>query len=134
MCECGCVSNDKRFTLTGPGDSYYLITLRGHCKECDGSSVVLIELLEPGTHGHGYYRDYTSGPLPFDKWPDSMGVTINVGMTDQEFRAKLAPHLIGLDSKELGDDGVLDDAAVDVLLEEMYDDAQTFPSIAGNES
>lgn len=133
MCECGCVSNDKKFTLDGPKKSYYLVTLRGHCKECDGPAVVLIELLEPGTHDYGYYKtpEYTHGPLPLGKWSDSMGTTIAVGMTRDEFRDKMASHLLGLNSEELGEDGVLDEAAVDVLLEDMYDDAQTFPTIVG---
>ncbi len=132
MCECGCVANDRKYTLPGPGESYYLVTLRGNCVECCGESVVLIELLEPGTHDHEYYKDpdYIDGPLPLSKWSDSTGAKISVGMTIEEFQSKLSPHLVGLDSDEVGEDGILDDAAVETILEEMYEDAQKFPSIS----
>jgi len=129
MCECGCTSNDKRYTIPGPGKSYYLVTLRGHCVECSGHSAVLIDLLEPGSHDHEYYNDadMIDGPLPLREWDDKKSCTIVTGMLREEFVSKLAGHLVGIDCDEMGDDGRIDEDGAEVILEEMYDQSQTFP-------
>jgi hypothetical protein len=87
-------------------------------------------MLSSGSHDHKYYKDpdMTEGPLPLTKWLDNTGCNIATGMTQQEFIAKLMPQIVGLDSEELAD-GPLDAAAAEVVIEEMYDDAQTFPLI-----
>lgn len=123
--------NDRRYTLPGPGEVYYLITLRGHCKDCDGPSTVLIETCVPGTFWHGYYKDenHSNGPLPFEKWSESQGCMITTGMSVEQFQAALSSYLVGINSDELGEDGVLDETAVEIILDEMYDDAQTRPTV-----
>jgi len=129
MCECGCVANDRRYTLPAPGTAVYLITLSGGCVDCDGPAGVSIELIEPGTFNHGYYRrpEYTDGPLKFEDWSDSKGAAIVTGMRQCEFVKAMQKHLIGLDSNEMGENGVIDEAGADVIAEEMFEDAVKRP-------
>lgn len=133
MCECGCVANDKKFKFPANGKSFYLLTLSTACMNCDAPPGISIELIESG---HGLYEeysagdsDYLEGDLPFEKWPDSKGVAIVCGMTRSEFIKAMSSHLIGIDSNELGDDGVLDDVAAETILEEMYENSQVRPYI-----
>lgn len=131
MGECGCTSNDERYKFPGPGKSFYILTLSGGCLSCDAPPGVSIEHIKPGTHLHEYYseRDYYDGPLKFEKWSDSEGVGIVTGMTRQEFVAATQKHLIGVNSKDLGEDGAFDEMGAEVLLDEMYEDATARPKL-----
>jgi hypothetical protein len=131
MCECGCVANDERYTLPGPGKSFYLVTLSAGCVDCDGPAGVSIELIEPGTFAHRYYRDpyHTDGPLKFENWSDSKGAAIVTGFRRCEFVKAMRKHLIGLDSNEMGENGQIDEAGADVIAEEMFEDSQRRPEL-----
>lgn len=130
MCECGCTMNDDHYLLPGPGTSFYVITLRGHCLNCDAGTSVVIEKMEPGTHGHGWFREEhnSEGEFPFEDWADGKkGRTIVTGMQRHEFVNKLKGELIG--NAGVDDEGNIDDVAAEVILEEMYDAAQTKPKL-----
>lgn len=129
MCECGCTMNDKHYTFPGPGESYYLLTLSGDCRDCDAPCGVTLELLEPGTFKHEYYqqRDHIDGKLKFEPWADSKGVAIITGFRMHEFVAALKSQLVGVSADEMGENGAIDDAGAAVILEEMYEDAQITP-------
>lgn len=131
MCECGCTSNDDRYTFPGPGDSFYLLSLAGDCRSCDAPSGITLELIEPSNTLYEEYKrgTFTRGKLKFEKWPDSKGVAIITGMCMHEFIAALRSHLIGVSSVELGENGLIDDAGAEVILEEMYEDAQVQPKL-----
>lgn len=133
MCECGCTSSDERYTLPGPGKSFYLIRLSGHCLNCDAPSGVTIERHDPGTFDYADYQspEYTDGPLPLEKWADCYGAAIVCGMRRHEFVKKTREHLIGVSSAEMGSDNRIDDIGAETLLEEMYADAQTRPYLVG---
>lgn len=131
MGECGCTTNDRRYRIPGPDKTFYLLTLSGACENCDAPPGITIEVITPE---HTLYREYkrgefNDGQLKFEKWRDSRGVAIVCGMRKHEFVKAILPHLIGLDSKELGDEGKLDEAGAEVVIEEMYDDSQTRPAI-----
>lgn len=131
MCECGCTSNDDRYTFPGPGKSFYLLTLSGHCVECDAPSGVSIEQIEPSNVLYKEYKrgEFSNGPLLFESWPDSKGAAVVVGMRRHEFIKALLSHLVGVSSDDMGEDGKIDEAGADVILEEMYDDAQVRPQL-----
>lgn len=131
MCECGCTMNDRRYTLPGPGKSIYLITLSAGCVDCDGPSGVSIELIEPDTILFKEYKrgEFSEGPLKLQQWPDSKGAAIVTGMRRHEFVKAASKHLIGVSSDEIGDDGVIDEAGAEVILEEMFEDVQVRPEI-----
>lgn len=131
MCECGCVGNWSRYRLPAPGGDFYLISLITPCTNCDGGSGVRIELITTGSFEHEFYQreHYTAGEFPMLPYGDNKGNEIGTGFRQHEFIEALKSHLIGLDSVEMGEDGVLDEAAAEVILEEMYDDAQYHPEI-----
>lgn len=132
MCECGCTMNDRKYRFPGPTKSFYVLTLHGACENCDAPTGISIELILPGTFlfKRENREEFTDGELQFHDWPESKGVAIQCGMLKHEFVAKLMPHLIGLDSSEMGgDDGKIDSYGAEVILEEMYEDAQVRPSI-----
>ena len=132
MCECGCVGNDDKYTLPGPGESIYVLRLAGECVDCDAPPGIVIELLYPGdaefeeaaVNGMYGYR-----PLTLNDWPDSKGASIVTGMRKHEFIKAMLPHLVGVDSRKLGENGVLDEVGADVIAEEMYEDSQTRPFV-----
>ncbi len=137
MCECGCVGNDDKYTLPGPGESVYIVRLAGECVNCDAPPGIIIELLNPGdyefeeaaaTGMYGYQ------PLKLNDWPDGKGVAIVTGMRKHEFIKAMLPHLIGVDSRKLGENGVLDDCGAEVVAEDMYADSQTHPSVVKQEA
>lgn len=129
MGECGCTMNDRKYWFPGPGRFLYLLTLSAGCIDCDAPSGVTIELLKPGDFmaERKHLDEFTEGPLPFEKWSDSMGVAVVAGLRRHEFVAKLRSHLVGVDSNELGTDGVLDEDGADVILEEAYEDSVVMP-------
>lgn len=131
MCECGCVMNWERYKFPANGDAFYLLTLKNHCVDCDGKTGVMIELIEPGTFEFKFYSDVHNidGDLQFEQWRDGKGVAIACGLFKHEFVKKLSPHLVGIDSNEMGESGLIDECSAEVILEEMYDDAQLQPAI-----
>lgn len=136
MCECGCVSNQKRYRFPAPGKGFYVLTLIPHCVDCNGPIAVSIELIAPSSVIYREVRagDYIAGDLPFEQWPDSKGVLVECGRMKHDFVDVLKRHLAGVDSSEIGEDGVIDDAGAEVILEEMYDDAQCSPRLVVPES
>ncbi len=129
MCECGCVMNHRRFSFPGPGKAFYILTLLGACENCSAPTAVWIELIEPGHALWDDYKrgDFLDGPLLFDQWPDNKGISITTGLLSSEFVKALSSHLIGVNSTELGENGLIDAAGAEVILEEMYADAQVQP-------
>lgn len=140
MCECGCTGNADRYKFPAPNGAFYLLSLYPHCTNCDVPSGFTIELIEPGTHQFQYWTedfpDGINGELPFENWErtESKGVSIVCGLRVEEFIEKLKSHLIGVDSNELGDDGVIDEDGADVIVEEMYEDAQVQPALVKDDS
>lgn len=131
MCECGCTMNDDKYILPGPGKSMYLITLAGHCENCDvGSSVVIEQIDEDHMLYQDYRRfDFETRPLPLQDWRDSRGVCIATGFRKHEFVGAAARHLIGVSSSMFGEAVPIDSFGAEVIAEEMYDDAQLRPRI-----
>lgn len=136
MCECGCVSSRRRYRFPAPGKCTYLLTLIPHCVDCNWPSAVSIELVEPSGWLYREIRDGDClvGDLPFEKWPDSQGVLVECGHMKNGFIDLLRRHLIGVSSDELGTDGLIDDVGADVILEEMYEDAQFSPRVVTPET
>lgn len=132
MCECGCIGNDQKYRLPGPGEAIYLISLSVACENCDAPSGVSIELLQPSS---ATFKEYTADemygvePLELNDWPDSKGVGIVTGMLKDEFIKAMVPHLVGVDSRKLGENGVLDEVGAEVIVEEMYADSWLQPAI-----
>ena len=131
MCECGCTMNDKRYTFAGPGKVIYMLTLSGGCVDCDAPSGISIERLKPGDfmHANGHRDEFVDGELQFETWAESEGVGIVTGMRRHEFVKALSAHLIGASAEEMGENGVIDEAGAEVMLEEMFEDAQMRPAI-----
>lgn len=133
MCECGCVSNDKKFVFPAPNRAIYILTLSGGCVSCDAPSAVVIELVEPTDTLYREYQagEFLDGNLKFEQWPDSQGVAIKTGMIRSEFIKAMSRHLVGIgtDSGLFGDDGRLDAVGSDELLKEAYEDSQTRPTL-----
>ncbi len=131
MCECGCTMNDERYTFPGPGKVIYMLTLSGGCVDCDAPSGISIERLKPGDfyHANKHRDEFVDGELHFEKWSESEGVGIITGMLRHEFAKSLAPHLIGVSADEMGDNGVIDEAGAEVILEEMFEDSVVKPRI-----
>ena len=131
MCECGCTSNDDRFSFPGPGKSFYILTLSGGCVDCDAPSGVSIELIEPENVMFIDYRrgEFLNGKLKFEKWPDSKGAAIVTGLRKHEFVKALMSHLVGVSSDEMGENGKIDEPGADVILDEMYEDSQVRPKL-----
>jgi|GEM_PF-5008339 len=133
MCECGCSSNAKRYKFAAQGESFYILTLLTVCVNCDGAPSITIELIEPGNTLFDEYKrgEFLSGDLAFEDWRDSKGVSIVCGMLRHEFVKALSQHLVGINSDELGENGTIDDAGAEVILEEMYEDSQLQPRVLG---
>jgi len=133
MCECGCTSNDQKFRLLGPAGTLYIVTLSGHCTNCDAPSGICIEQID---RTHTLYWEYQNGefgckPLKFEDWPDSKGVAIATGMRKHEFVKAVAHHLVGIQPNGglFDDKGYIDDAGAEVVVEEMYEDSQKRPAL-----
>jgi hypothetical protein len=131
MCECGCEANADRYTLPGPGKSFYLISLSAECLNCDAPPGVTIELIEPS---NTLYRDYKEGefntePLKLEKWPDSKGVAIVAGMRQHEFVKSVKSHLEGMEVEHFTEKGRIDRIGAETILEEMYEDSQVKPFV-----
>lgn len=131
MCECGCTSNDTRYTMPGPGKSLYLISLQVACEGCDVGPGIRIEHIQPGHVFWDEFKqgEFIDGPLPFEKWAHNPGVLIDTGMRKCQFVEALKRHLIGVSAEEMGDDGVIDESGAEVLLEEMWNDSQVQPTV-----
>ena len=131
MCECGCGLRNKYYRFPGPGEAFYLLTLTVACRNCCAPSGVCIQLCERGTFDFDYYSDddHITGQLPFTNWGDSQGVAITTGMEIDQFTAAIRNHLIGVGAEMFGDNDAIDGDGADVIIEEMYEDAQTMPSI-----
>jgi len=130
MCECGCTMNDERFLLPAPDGELYVVTLAGHCSDCDSPSGITIELIEKNNPMFREYKrgDFTIGYAKFVKWPDSKGISIPCGLTKGEFVKAAKQHLVGESVSDMADEnGVLDDIAAETILEEMYSDVQLRP-------
>lgn len=130
MCECGCVMNDKKLTFPGPGKTLYLLTLSAGCVDCDAPSGVSIERLNPGNFMYSKQdrEDFSDGELEFENWGDNVeGVGIVTGMLRHEFIKALAKHLIGVSAEEMGENGKIDEAGAEVILEEAFDDSVVMP-------
>jgi hypothetical protein len=120
MCECGCTSNDERYTFQTPGKFVYVLTITKGCVECDGAAGVQIERIEK-KRMKDWYQDFIDGELLFEKWSDSEGVAIITGHRKHEFVNALKPHLIDTDMDEM------DEIGAEVTLEEMYNDSVVRP-------
>lgn len=131
MGECGCSYSDDRYTLPGPGESLYIVTLHGGCTECASPPGVSIERIDPGNVLWNECKQgvFINGPLPLEQWPNSVGVAIKVGMEQSEFVKAMMPHLVGLDSRDMGEDGTIDECGADVIADEMYGDSVFRPKL-----
>lgn len=131
MCECGCISNDDRYTFPAPKKGMYVLTLSQACTNCVAPSGVTIELIESSHPLYKQYKrgDFTRGQLPFEKWPDCKRAAIICGLLRGEFVEAALGHLFGVDSRQLGDDGVIDEIGAEVILDEMYEDVQVHPRL-----
>ena len=134
MCECGCTSNDDRYSLPAPKRAIYVVTLSKACVYCDAPSGVTIERIDPGTTLYDEYKagEFMNGPLVLEDWPDSKGAAIVCGLLKHEFVKAMTPHLVGVSSEEMGENGVIDEDGADAIAEEMYRDAQIRPHLATN--
>ncbi len=136
MCECGCVGNCDRYFFPAPKGAMYLLTLSVHCTNCDAPTGITIELIEKDNPLYREYKrgDFGTRELQFGDWGDSEGVSVVCGFRKHEFIAALIPHLVGLNSRNFtddGKDGPLDENAAEVIIDEMYDDAQLQPVLLG---
>jgi hypothetical protein len=131
MGECGCSSMDERYKFEGPNRSFYILTLSGACQYCDSPPGICIEKIEPNNILYKEYckGEFLDGDLIFEKWSDSQGVAIITGMLKHEFIKSTLSHLIGVDSKEMGENGIIDEFGADVICEEMYADTLVKPRI-----
>lgn len=131
MGECGCVSNDEKYKFPGPGKSFYILTLSNACLNCCSPSGIAIEHIKPGTYLYKYYsdKDYYDGDLKFEKWYDSEGIGIKTGELRNEFVDRTKKHLIGINSKEFGEDGSIDEYGAEAILEEMYENTIVRPKL-----
>lgn len=132
MCECGCTSNDTRYTMPGPGKSFYIVSLCVACVECDAPPGITIELIEPGHILWDEYKrgEFTDGPLKFEKWPSNLGAAIVTGFRRHEFVAAVQGHLTGINVADFDDeDGRIDEIGAEVILEEMYRDSWVKPKV-----
>jgi hypothetical protein len=133
MCECGCVSNDKHYRFSGPGKTFYILTLSGCCLSCDAPSGICVRHIKPGEFLHEWYSDpeKLDGELSFENWGDgSGGAAVVIGMLRSEFIESTKSHLIGIDPKDFADnDGLIDGIGAEAILEEMYEDAQKKPEL-----
>lgn len=131
MCQCGCMENDERLTLPGPGESFYVISLYSGCADCDNPAGVTIELITPKDTLYKDYKagEFIDGPLKMKNWRGSKGAAIITGMTKEQFVKATLSHLIGVDSNEFSGDGGLDKIAAETILEELYDDSQVKPFV-----
>lgn len=131
MCECGCPETWTRYRFPAPNGSFYVLTLMGTCTNCDGASGFRIELCKPGSHEYEYYTDdcpdAIDGELHFTK-PHGC-VHFDTGVQKHKFVESLLSHLVGVDSREMGEDGVIDKYGAEVILEEMYEDSQVKPTM-----
>lgn len=131
MCECGCVGSDVRLSFPGPGESFYLLTLSRGCEDCDAASGISIERISPGQFMHRKQsrEEFIDGELEFEKWHDNEGVGIVTGLRKHEFVSALKEHLVGVDSRQLGDQGVIDEIGAEVILDEAYPDSVVKPHV-----
>lgn len=131
MCECGCVGNDDRYTLKGPNKSLYIIHLHGGCTNCDSSPGLMIEHVLKTDVMYNEFRngEFIDGELPFINGADRKFCPITTGFRKHEFIKKMTDWLVGIDSEELGDEGVVDEAGAEVILEEMYEDSLVKPTV-----
>lgn len=130
MCECGCSMNNECYSLPGPSKSVYLITFQRACTNCDASSGIQIERFESAAKLKEHAFDLPP-KLPLEKWPESMGCGIITGPRKHEFVKSLKNGLLGLKTDDFADkkgDG-LDDTAVEIILEEMYEDSVVMPRL-----
>lgn len=130
MCECGCTMNETRYHLPGPDKTFYLVRLYPGCIACDAPAGVSIEKMRHDNPNHADLYKYSDGPLPMAAWADGVsGAAIVTGMLRHEFVAALTPHLTTLYIPHYLENGKIDDIGAEVILEEMYDDAQTSPHV-----
>lgn len=133
MCECGCISNDRKYWLPAPGQRLYIITLSGHCTNCDAPAGITIECIEESNLLYRSSRRIEFGvqKLELQDWPDSKGVAIVTGFRKHEFVSAIKQHLVGqgFDALGIDDNGVVDDVGAECLLEELYEDSQVRPKI-----
>ncbi len=131
MGECGCTMNDNKYTLPGPGKSFYLVSLSGGCVDCDAPPGVTIELIKPGDPLYAEYKsgEYVDGPMTLSNWGDSKGVAIITGHRRHEFVKETLSHLNGLEVKHFVDHGRIGKTGAETILEEMYEDSRVKPSI-----
>lgn len=131
MGACGCSMNDTRYTLPGPGNSFYVISLSGKCNDCDAPPGVTIELIKPEDSLYAEYHQgvFIDGPLKLEKWPDSEGAAIVTGMRKSEFVKAVQAHLIGVSLAHFSKNGMVDRIGAETILEEMYDDSQARPHV-----
>lgn len=131
MCECGCSSNDERYTFPAPSrDAFYMLTIAAACPDCDAPPGISIELIDKTNVLWKDYKrgEFIDGKLKFEKWPDSKGVAIVTGMRRHEFVKAVAKHLIGTKANDLADEnGLFDDVAAETIAEELYEDSLTRP-------
>lgn len=131
MCECGCVMNWDRYTFPAPNKALYLLSISPHCDNCDAPVGVSIELIEQTNTLYKEYKkgDFSDGPLKFEQWPDTKGAAIVCGLRKHEFVQAVLPHLVGIDSRKMGENGAIDKFGAEVIAEEMYNDVQCRPKL-----
>jgi hypothetical protein len=107
--------------------------LSGHCLSCDSPAGICVRHVQKGEFLYEWYGDpeKLDGVLIFEKWGDgSLGTAVVTGMLRSEFIKATTPHLVGIDSKDFGLSRKIDTDGAYVILEEMYQDAQTRPRLA----
>lgn len=130
MGECGCSSNWKRYWFPAPNKQIYLLTLSDGCTNCYGPPGISIELISKDSYLWKDRNDYLNGELKFESWAESLGVAIKTGPEQHEFVESLKKWLIGINSKELGEDKkTIDRYGAEVILEDMYPDAIFCPQL-----
>lgn len=132
MGECGCVGNDERYWFPAPNNGIYLLTISGGCTDCCAPPGVTVELVERGKKSREWKERewYIDGELQFQDWGNgNKGAAVVTGFEKHEFIKALLPHLVGVDSKKMGENGAIDESGADVILDEMYEDAMFRPRI-----
>ena len=125
--------NDRKYWLRGPHEMLYIVTLSGHCRNCDAPPGVLIERID---ETHVLYRksrrrDFNCLEMKLAEWPESEGVAIVTGMRQNEFVKAVSRHLVGIQPNGglFDDKGYIDDDGAEVIAEEMYEDSQRRPKL-----
>lgn len=129
MGECGCTTNDERYWFPAPKNQVYVLTISGGCIDCGAPPGVTIELLSKQSDEWREREWYLDGPLEFSDWRYGMGVAIATGFERSDFIKAASSSLVGLDSRDAGENGKIDEFGAEEVLKEMYGEVQFRPEI-----